>query len=71
MTKAEALAILGLVVQAITDTINESPDGAPSGSLYLACQMHGMSLETYQQIMLGLVKAGKVRRQGHLYFKAS
>ena len=43
--------------------------GAPSGVMYAAV-MGKLSLSQYQQIMATLVRAGKLRQDGDLYFLA-
>ena len=54
--------------RAILETIRESPDGAPSGHLYAAVMTVGVSLEQYEQIMLGLVNARLVYKRWDCYF---
>jgi hypothetical protein len=55
------------VAEAIIETVNECPQGAPAGPMY-AAMMQFMSLDTFEQMMRLLVEAGRVRKQGHLYF---
>lgn len=43
------------------------PIGAPGGHIYAALATTGMRLDQYEQIMAGLVSAGKLRRDGDCY----
>jgi hypothetical protein len=43
------------------------PLGAPAGVLYAALMGAGCSLDQFNQIMSGLVRAGKVRKRGDCY----
>jgi predicted transcriptional regulator len=57
------------IMRALLETVLESGEqGAPSGSLYLACQQFGINLEAYQAIMEILVKQGLVTHSNHCYF---
>ena len=59
---------LRLIAEAIIETVRESgPMGAPAGPMYAAC-MSQLTLGQFEQVMEGLVLAGKLRRQGHVYF---
>lgn len=54
------------VLKAIGDTIIESakdagPMGIPSGHVYAILMGFNLSLSTYQSILAGLEKAGKIR----------
>ena len=60
-------------IKAIADAIVEAvraggPTGAPGGVIYAALMAHGISLEQYEQIMEALVRVGRLRRSGQLYF---
>lgn len=46
------------------------PLGAPGGVLYAALMVHGLSLGTFESIMGALVRIGKLRKSGELYFLA-
>ena len=69
MTKKQ-IAILRQVCDAMLETVNESPNGAPAGAMYLACSNMGMSLEVFETVMGALVTAGKIRKLGHVYYPA-
>jgi hypothetical protein len=67
-TKQEALTALLMLANAIVETVKEAGEqGAPGGSIYAAL-MDKVSLETYSEIMAGLVEVGKLRKVGHVYF---
>ena len=67
MTAAQVKA-LRAVADAITDTVREAgPFGAPGGVIYAALMAHGCTLHQFQQIMAGLVQAGRLTREGDLY----
>ncbi len=69
LNRDQAIAMLKALAVAILDTVREAGDqGAPASSLYLALATQGMSLLVFQQIMSGLVAAGKLRHSDNLYF---
>jgi hypothetical protein len=44
------------------------PQGAPAGPMYAAFMSQGMTLEQFERMMDAIVKSGRLRKQGHLYF---
>jgi hypothetical protein len=42
--------------------------GAPGGVIYAALMGQGCTLSQFESLMAGLVRAGKLRRDGDLYF---
>ena len=42
--------------------------GAPGGHLYAALMVHGFTLNQFENLMDALVRIGKLRRSGNLYF---
>ena len=42
--------------------------GAPGGVIYAALMGQGCTLSQFESLMSGLVRAGKLRRDGDLYF---
>jgi len=61
------------VVKMLCDSIIESVQaagslGAPAGHLYAALMQHGFTLEQFERIMDALMRIGKVRKSGNLYF---
>jgi hypothetical protein len=62
---AEALAG---VVETIYYIVKSTPEGVPSGPIYAALMHYGIKLDTYNLIIDGMVKSGKIRKQGHLLF---
>ena len=68
MTPQQAKA-LKLIVTSVVDTVRESGDmGAPSGPMYAALMSQGCTLNQYQSLMGALVRTGKLRQEGDLYF---
>jgi hypothetical protein len=63
----DALVTVRRIAQAVTETIADTPEGAPGGVLY-AVVMKYMSLEQFETMMSVLVEAKRVRKQGELYF---
>lgn len=62
-------AALRAVVAAVLDSIRTAgPLGAPEGVIFAALQTQGCTLRQFQSLIDALVKAGKVRRSGHLLF---
>jgi hypothetical protein len=53
----------------IVETVKETGSvGAPSGIMYAAVMNVGMRLEQYELIMAALVKDGRLRKRGHVYY---
>lgn len=68
LTKEALIAFIELC-DAVVDAVKEAgPQGAPAGPMYAAFMSYGMSLEQFQRMMDMLVNAGRLRKQGHLYF---
>jgi len=62
--KERALKVIRLTVAAILDAAEHAgPTGAPSGHVYAVMMQFGMTLDMYQQIITGLVDAGKIKVQ--------
>jgi hypothetical protein len=58
-------------LNAIVDAVKESgKQGLPSDHLYALVMAH-MSLDTYQQVIAALVKAGKIDQRGQVLFAAN
>ncbi len=71
MLTPQQRAAMRLIVDAVLDAIKAAgPTGAPGGVLYAALMQQGCSLSQFQSLMGGLERAGKVRRDGELYFIA-
>jgi hypothetical protein len=60
------------VAEAVTLVVNELPqgEGAPGHALYSALIAY-VSVNEFESMMRGLVFAGKVRREGDLYYPAA
>jgi hypothetical protein len=68
MTPAQRAAALRLALQVILDAVKEGGNrGAPGGVLYAAL-IGRISLQQFEQMMAALVKMGKLRKSGDLYF---
>jgi len=68
MTTEQAKA-LRMICDAVIESVKVAgPLGAPAGTLYAALMTHGATLEQFESLMAGLVKIGKLTKQGHLYF---
>ncbi len=67
MTQEQIKAIRE-VAGAIIDTVKASePLGAPGGTMYAALMAHGCTIQQFEQIMGGLVRANLLRKQGEVY----
>lgn len=70
MSPAQAQA-LKQICDAVIDTVKQSgPMGAPGGILYAGLMAQGCSLNQFESIMGGLVRAGKLTKQGECYHAA-
>jgi hypothetical protein len=68
---AQEIAAIRMVAEAIEDAVKAAgPLGAPGGVIYAALMAHGVTLDQYNQLMSGLVRAGRLTRDGHLYHVA-
>lgn len=67
----EQLEALKAICAATLDAIAAAGKlGCPAGSLYSSLMTHGCSFNQFQSLMAGLIRAGKVRQSGQLYFVA-
>ena len=64
-TPNQAKALIALC-EIILETVQESPDGAPSGVIYAALMSIGISLAQYEALVDVLVKSGRITRSGHV-----
>ena len=68
MTDQQKAQMALAIVLALLDTVKEmGANGAPAGPMYAAVMGH-MSLDTFESAMSLLVRSGKVRKEGHVYF---
>jgi hypothetical protein len=68
---SQQIAAIRAVCDAIVDAVQAAgPLGAPGGVIYAALMAHGVSLDQYNQLMSGLVRVGKLTRDGDLYRSA-
>ena len=57
------------ICDALVDLVKAAgPLGAPAGHLYATLMALGCSLEQFESLMGALVKVGKLRKRGNLYF---
>ena len=68
MNREQAADILTLLCQAIVDTVRECPDGAPNGIVYAAVAAHGLSLDTYTQVLELCKRSGYLTQRGDLLY---
>lgn len=67
----QQIAVVQMLAQAALETVREAgKQGAPSGPMYAAFMQYGMSLEQYTALMGALVRAGKLKQRGNVYFAA-
>ncbi len=67
----EQIKSLRRIGDAIVSAVKESgPLGAPGGHMYAALMAHGCTLEQFEQIMSGLVRAGMLVKRGDCYHTA-
>ena len=67
MTNTQAVQAVRAIANIIEETACEAGSlGAPSGIVYAALMGVGVSLDTYQAILDGLAKAGRVSLHGDL-----
>lgn len=68
---AEAVAAMRLIASIIEEAIAAAgPTGAPAGVIYAGLMPAGCTLRQFNSIMAGMERAGRVRREGDLYFRA-
>ena len=69
MSREQLVAVetIKRVYQALIDTVNETPQGAPAGPMYAALMQY-MTLDQFTAMMDSLVYAKRIRREGDLYF---
>lgn len=64
----EQIQAIRAIANVLLETVQEMGEqGAPSGPMYAAV-MHRLSLDQYTHFMDGLVKAGHLRQDGHVYY---
>ena len=60
-----------MLADALTDSVRMAGTlGVPGGTLYAALMAHGVDLHLFEAMMDSLVRLGRVRRSGYLYFAA-
>lgn len=62
-------AALHDVIDAVLNAVRAGgPTGAPGGVIYASLMAGGCSFNQYTSLMAGLVRHGKLRQDGDLYF---
>lgn len=56
------------MVNALCQTVNACPEGAPSGVLYIVAMQEGFTLELYERMINTLIKGGVLRKEGDVLF---
>jgi hypothetical protein len=65
---AEQRAALKAICDAIIDAVKAAgPLGAPGGVLYAALMSYGCTLEQFENLMAGLVRAKMLEKRGQCY----
>jgi hypothetical protein len=65
----EQIKALRAICDAVVDVVRAGGSlGAPGGVIYAALMGQGCTLSQFESLMSGLVRAGKLRRDGDLYF---
>lgn len=68
MTRDQQTQLLRAALQALLDAVKAGGTmGAPAGVMYAAL-LDKLTLSQFNQLMGALLSAGKVRKQGDLYF---
>lgn len=67
---ARQIAAVQALARAIVDSVREADRGmgVPAGPMYAAMMAHGVTLDQFNQLMGVLVRLGKLRQSGDLYF---
>jgi len=69
VSEEQKTAVVKMVCDAVIESVASAGKiGAPVGSLYAALMVHGFTLSQFETLMDALVRIGKLRRSGHLYF---
>jgi hypothetical protein len=64
-TAQQAKALIALC-EIILETVQECPEGAPSGVIYAALMSIGITPQQYESLVDVLVKSGRITRSGHI-----
>jgi hypothetical protein len=67
MTPQQIQALRAVAMVFIDAVKAAGPGGAPAGVMFAAC-IGKLTLSQFEQITAGLVNAGKLRKQGNLFF---
>ncbi len=70
MTNEQILALRQIAAAIIAAVRAAGPLGAPGGVMYAALMAQGCTLNQFEQIMGGMVRAGKLTKRGDCYHLA-
>jgi hypothetical protein len=72
MTREDRNALITAqrVALAVTSVVNDTPTGAPSGTLYAALMAY-LSVDQFEAMMRALVAAERISRRGDRYFPSA
>lgn len=66
---SQQIAALRQIGRAIVESVRAAGEtGAPGGILYAALMAQGCTLNQFEQIMAGMVRARVLTQEGHVYF---
>lgn len=68
LTAAQREALLAIVDVTVEAVRAAGPTGAPAGPMYAAMMAHGCTLTQFEGLMSALVRSGRLRQSGNLYF---
>jgi hypothetical protein len=72
MTTVTELEIQLFALDLVAECVEEcGENGAPAGYLYAVLMHHGCTHEQFEQMMSVLVTAGRLRKQGDVYYGTS
>ena len=61
----KVVTMVNVIVEAVKET---GTNGAPEGPMYAALMAHGCTLDQFNLLVDLAVRAGKLRKRGHLLF---
>jgi hypothetical protein len=69
MNPEQKKSALAALLNALVDAVAiGGADGMPGGTLYASLMTQGCTLQNFETLMSVLVDAGRLRKEGHLYF---
>jgi len=69
LTSDQKTQALKMIADAVIESVKAAgKQGAPGGPIYAALMVYGVSFEQFQNLMDALIRIGKLRKSGNLYF---